>query len=899
MNFDPVGMLENAAESYIYQNIKGRPPNEQEINDVVEHLKRGFNATEQDAKKVIASLQARLTVTMDTGDSVNKKYEPWLNSRKSDIDFFYWNRYEKYLNIDKKWNKSIVATIDHVTDKILDLSGDPLQQGSWQRRGLVLGDVQSGKTANYTALINKAADAGYRVVILLSGIIENLRRQTQERLDEGFIGRSSKAALQKNQETIRKGVGNIDPRKFAMAFTTESNDFKVNTLRSISMSLNSTTEPVLFVLKKNCNSLGNLISWLIAYNIDNSTGTIDLPLLLIDDEADNASVNTRDSSDPTKINKLIRSLLKLFKRASYIGVTATPFANIFIEPDTTEEMLGDDLFPGDFIYLLSPPSNYIGSNAIFGDTPLFGHSLSLNEDAGLYFPFKHNSDLVVASIPQSLEKALNYFILVNAIRDLRGDQTEHRSMLINISRLTTIQDKVTALVIEWFHESKRDIQNYYKLNENEACRNKSIQRLKNVWAEFELVSSGFNWSQIQSSLHSAVAAIEICSVNQRSSSSNLDYEANKKNGWRIVAIGGNSLSRGLTLEGLCVSYFYRNTQMYDTLMQMGRWFGYRPGYEDLFKIWMPQDAIDWYSHITEASNGLRTEVRKMKILGLTPRDFGLKVRAHPDSLIVTARNKMKSAKTIEVWISLDGELFETPRLISAMSVIHANQTAAERLLNKLNNFKLPLLIGEKRRIWSSIPRGFILEFLKEYTNHPMNMESDVDALTNFITRHDHLKEWDVVLPGGTGDKVQTITVFDQYMLLRNINKGTGGMLRISGTKLRVGSGGITKSGLNEEEICRAEEEFHKYCPDKSAPDKAYLINGRRPILILYFVQQKIDLEQLPIGVPKDEPLIAYGIGFPRTSENAEGRYEKYVINVVEQRNVFLNDEEDDDINDDV
>ena len=389
MNFDPINMLETASQSYIYQTIQGRLPTEQEIKDVVVRFKNGFNASDQDAEKVIETLHARLTVSMDTGDSINKKetYKPWLNSRKSEIDFFYWNRYAKYLEIDKKWSKGVVATIDHVTDKMLDLLGDPLENGSWNRCGLVLGDVQSGKTANYTALINKAADAGYRVVILLSGIIENLRRQTQERLDEGFVGRSSKAALQKNQETIRKGVGNIDPKYFAMAFTTESNDFKINTLRSVNMSLLNTTQPVLFVVKKNSRSLENLILWLKTFNMDGAKNTIDLPLLLIDDEADNASVNTRSNGDPTKINKLIRTLLTLFKRSSYVGVTATPFANIFIEPDTQEEMLGDDLFPRDYIYALSPPSNYIGSNAIFGDDAKYGRSLEVIQDAELFFPF--------------------------------------------------------------------------------------------------------------------------------------------------------------------------------------------------------------------------------------------------------------------------------------------------------------------------------------------------------------------------------------------------------------------------------------------------------------------------------------------------------------------------------
>ncbi len=895
MNFDPISMLENIAQNHIYQNVQGRLPTEKEINDTVEHFRKMLNILPEDAQRVIAILQSRLTVTMDTGEAISKKdtYKPWLSGRKADIDFFYWDRYAKYLEFDKKWSRGIVSTIDSVSDRMLDLLGDPTTEGSWQRRGLVLGDVQSGKTANYVALTNKAADAGYRVIILLSGIIENLRRQTQERLDEGFIGRSSKAALQRDQKTIVKGVGNIDSRKFAMAFTTESNDFKINTVRSINMSLNNTSQPVLFVVKKNASSLSNLISWLTTYNMSGTSGTIDLPLLLIDDEADNASVNTRAATDPTKINKLIRSLLILFKRASYVGVTATPFANIFIEPDTTDEMLKDDLFPRDFIYALSPPTNYIGGNAIFGEDGKYGSTLERNEDAEKIFPFGHNNDLPVTQLPDSLIKALNYFILVNAVRDLRGDTAAHRSMLVNVSRLTSIQDKVTGIVTEWFHVVRRDIQNYYKLSESEACRNSAIRGIKSVWDEFEMSQTGFDWKTVQGALHNAASSIEIHAVNQRSSSSNLDYEARKENGWRIVAIGGNSLSRGLTLEGLCVSYFYRNTQMYDTLMQMGRWFGYRPGYEDLFKIWMPQGAIDWYSHITEATNELRAEIRRMNQANLTPADFGLRVRAHPDSLIVTARNKMRSAKTLEMWITLDGQFFETPRLISTQAAIRTNQNAASEFIASL------IVTGDaehegRHKIWKGVPRCCIIDFLQRYANHPQNMESDPSSLTEFISSSPHLSEWDVVIAGGTGGRVKSVELFEHFAIKRNVEKGSGSTLCVSGTKMRVGTAGMTRFGLIDEQVKEAKEQFFKENPDaKSVSDKGYLIPGRRPILILYYIQPDPELADLP-----DQNLIAYGVGFPRNSENGMGRLQKYVLNVVEQRNLFTYDEEDDDLIDD-
>ena len=123
---------------------------------------------------------------------------------------------------------------------------------------------------------------------------------------------------------------------------------------------------VVFVIKKNKSILNNLIRWLKSNNAD-TRGVISKSLLLSDDEADNASVNTNDpEKDPTAINKAIRELLKLFRQSSYLGITATPYANIFINPDNEDEMRGDDLFPRDFIYALSPPTNYIGAEDIFG-----------------------------------------------------------------------------------------------------------------------------------------------------------------------------------------------------------------------------------------------------------------------------------------------------------------------------------------------------------------------------------------------------------------------------------------------------------------------------------------------------------------------------------------------------
>ena len=454
----------------------------------------------------------------------------------------------------------------------------------WRRRGLVVGDVQSGKTATYTALCCKAGDAGYRLVIVLTGTLESLRRQTQERLDEEFVGRDSSGELTKIRSSRAVGVGLIDARKAANVFTSRDKDFKQALLNQLGLSLNNVHEPVLVVIKKNKRILENLEKWLTEFNAGPGK-KIDIPVLVIDDEADSASVNTRPiTEDPTEINRRIRSLLGLFTRSSYVGFTATPFANVFIDPDTDDDMLGSDLFPRDFIYSLESPTNYFGPQAIFGEEPT-ANVLREIDDAELMFPEGHKSSLLVPSLPASLLAAARAFLLCTTIRDLRGEGATHRSMLVNVSRFTAVQDQVAALLHTWLSQAQQDIRNYSQLGHGRPC---GTRRLPNCTARGKKNTSSteFDWETVQKALLTGVLPMTIQAVNQRTGAASLDYAKHRENGLRVIAVGGNSLSRGLTLEGLSTSYFFRNSQMYDTLLQMGRWFGYRDGYQDLCRVWL-------------------------------------------------------------------------------------------------------------------------------------------------------------------------------------------------------------------------------------------------------------------------------------------------------------------------
>ena len=894
-----------------------RAPTEEELKAACDMVRMMMPITDQEADAVIKKLQAALDVAMDVGVVIEREYEPWLKAKKSSIgEFYYWNRYVLYLEQDAMRTSGVISKIDEISDKVIDLAGDPTLPGALHRRGLLLGDIQSGKTANYIAVMNKAADVGYKVIILLTGTIESLRRQTQERVDEGFIGRSSKAYLQRNSQTIKKGVGSKDSRRFATGFTTESSDFKTAVVRSMNASLhNMSSEPVVFVLKKNSKTLQNLIDWLVDYNTNNQ-GVIDLPLLLIDDEADNASINTHADNDPTTINKHIRRILELFTKSSYLAVTATPFANIFILPEKNEDMTTDDLFPADYIYALDPPTNYIGGNEIFGDDAVYAKSLLPIDDAERHFPYKHKQDIVINDLPDSLYSALRYFLLANAARDIAGSKTAHRSMLVNVSRFTKVQEQIAKLIVEWLYEIQRDIRSYCKLPEEKACQNELMEALRSDWnnSEYPFCKLGVAWEDLQQNyLLDAVSAIEVRTINQRSASK-LDYTEYSDTGLRVIAVGGLSLSRGLTLEGLMVSYFHRNTQMYDTLMQMGRWFGYRDGYKDLFRIWMPDDSIGWYAHITQASNELREDISRMNRLGATPKEFGLRVRAHPTSLIVTARNKMRHAERQECWVTLDGKFFETPRFKRDITAIRNNRRRTDKLIRQIvDQCGNPVGSGNQPVFWKDVPFDLISEYVRVYENHPMNMESDGEALEKYIQKNPQFAKWDVLVYSSSNNHEMPVegTGINIRPVQRPFKKHDH-VLSVYGSKMRIGTMGLTKHGLPEDVVKDAAEAFRetkreeyilKYGTEAeqklkhiSIPDRAYLVEGRNPIIIIHYLIPE-DTQDLPdeydIGT---DVMVGYGIGFPKLA-GSEPKYAVYYVNTVEQRQNFADEIEEDQLDD--
>ena len=742
-------------------------------------------------------------LTSDTG------HEAWLVSARKQ-GWRYWPRYRDWLDV--RLSAAVIDALDRSTDTVLRLLEDPLRPGAWDRRGLVVGNVQSGKTGHYIGLVSKAADAGYKIVIVLAGLHNNLRSQTQMRLDEGFLGYETTP----REEDIRAvGVGTCDRdpsiRPNFATNRTNSGDFTTRVARNLGISPEQ--RPWLFVVKKNRTVLDRLLRWIRNHVADlHDPGTdrrvvTKLPLLMIDDEADHASVDTgeqvvdaegRPDEDhqPTAINRLVRRILHAFAQSAYVGYTATPFANIFIHEQGTTKQEGADLFPAAFMVNLAAPSDYVGSARIFGDRGEHAGTLDLvrtiDDHSGAagtgWIPLRHKNGHLPRylgeedRLPPSLEEAIDAFVLACAARRARGQTGRHSSMLIHVTRFTSVQTEV-----------HRQVEARVRLLRQRLTRridaDGTIASLKSLWegdfvrvtgraveADLDAVpENGRRWNDVESLLPDVVSDIVVKTINGTAKDA-LDYAEHEKTGLMVIAIGGDKLSRGLTIEGLCVSYFLRASRMYDTLMQMGRWFGYRPGYVDLCRLYTTSDLAEWFGHITDAADELREEFDQMAASGGTPRDYGLKVQSHP-VLMVTSRLKMRTARSL--MLSFSGTLEETVALYRTRRKLEQNLAAARALVATLGD---PEVDPERQRtgqsarwkgfLWCDVPASCVLDFLSEYRTHPVAQRVNSVLLSEFIRKmlpHGELIRWTVTLiGGGTGRDVDLRDDITVTMLKRTV-----------------------------------------------------------------------------------------------------------------------------------
>jgi hypothetical protein len=881
---------------------------EQYLDNEIDAINTGlnYNLSEDKLEIVKRELLSRHQIKMDDPFTIREgNDDPWFDPTQP-TEEKYWNRYSSLLISDKEFSLNVVNTLDRSLNEILSNLANPNNDTPSIKRGLVLGDVQSGKTATYTGLICKAADLGYKVFILLTGVMEDLRRQTQFRLDEGFVGVKSEHVLRRMTISQDRyiGVGKIDKSGKVVSLTSTEIDFKASSARILNFDLSALSYPVLFVIKKNTSVLNNLYSWLKTKNAD-PNGFIKFPMLLIDDESDNASLNTnKEDENPTAINSKIRALLSLFYKSNYIGFTATPFANIFINPDTDDDMLKEDLFPKDFITVLSPPSNYIGISSIFDEDGAYEYIIRHIDDLEEYLPIKHKKDYMMKDIPKSLRDAIYAFLLVNTIKDLKNNSRTHRSMLINISRFTKVQNRLSRTLSDHLENIRKHIK-VFGQKDDAHLQSEIIAQIRDVWRR-EYSEHISDWSMIQSNLYDSTHDIEVVTVNSSTSKDQkLNYqklEHEKTRGLRVIVVGGLSLSRGLTLEGLTISYFYRHSRMYDTLLQMARWFGYRKGYEDLCRIWLSRDLVSSYGEIAQTIAELKDDLRIMRAQGKTPKDFGLRIRSSVDSLLVTAPNKMRHSTMVIQQVSLSEAIIETPFLYADAD---KNNHNFEQILDLLKNAsKYESGPDFDNNTYTHINRDHICHLFNnlKIPEH-MNIKFNVEAIVEFINRTDSLMEWDVAFIKGSSD--QSVRISSKHTVTPvvraySVDRGLG-IISISSKHRRLGGVGDTKYGLQKNEIEAVEKAFYKDHPNidsskkkKSLGQKAYLhyMPKRRPLLMVYLIDLKNEGESRTYDlVDESQIYIGISIGIPSLNDG-QNTYVKYRINLQKVREMMGYDDDD-------
>ncbi|MGE6489645.1 Z1 domain-containing protein [Paenisporosarcina sp. NPDC076898] len=674
-----------------------------------------------------------------------------VSSKKSR---FYWVRYQQYLTKLKGWDQSTVSAIDETTDEILRSIGDPKSNEPFDFRGLVLGYVQSGKTANFTGLINKAYDEGYKLVIVLSGIHNDLRAQTQLRLEEEVLGKNN------------LGVGTIlenSATKFIHSLTTVEADI-TGIKSNISYSLSGTRN--LLVVKKNKDVLEHLK--LLLSNLIGQANGQNIPTLIIDDEADQASIDTSDKKkgeDPKTINRLIREIVTLFDQKVYVGYTATPFANLLIGIDQEDSDAGIDLYPKDFLIGLPKPEDYCGPDEFFNtnedsddDRPSL--IIDIGEEQKLFDDIKKKDQFdKVAVVPPKMREALFAFLITVAIRTLRGQINTHNSMLIHTSRFTSVQNTLKDVVEAEFSNivnavrydpSSKYIKEIQKLYESEFVK-KTNQWNSAVGSEYKI----FEWESVFQQMKKSSRTIKVMEINGESNDA-LEYHNYKEKGLNVIAIGGDKLSRGLTLEGLTISYYYRNTLMYDTLMQMGRWFGYRKAYIDLCRIYTSNEIQSHFEHLAVAMKELRGEFDNLSEEILTPSDYAIRMMAHP-KMMLTSALKMRNA--IASYQNYSGKMHQT-RLFSKEKIAYqTNMKVASNLINDIQSNILEVERKDKKEkgktkyhVAEDVPVEAILTFLKDYYPYEKATKSSPQSMIEYINllnkEHDRLSKWKVIIVEG-------------------------------------------------------------------------------------------------------------------------------------------------------
>lgn len=755
------------ADSYLPEGEITMDDIERELPTIISAIKlyKTYDGSPIDEDIVKNIIIANTTITVVPSSSILNDEEGanWLTEFKSHHpEWKFWTDYKRSLKLPQ----TAIMEIDRTTDFILDRMCSPQKEGNWYRAGLVVGHVQSGKTGNYIGLINKAMDVGYKLILVFTGTFNDLRSQTQSRIDRDAIGKITDPQLP--QFGNRIGVGRYANHPNIINLTSSNFNGDFGSLGTNIGGVLRATDPTIMVCKKNSSILSNILK-LFSQDASKAEDGLpiinNLPLLMIDDECDSASVNVAFNRDEiAAINRKIRAILGLFSQRAYVGYTATPYANIFISPDPDDiheyiddvfrgttyryRLNRDDLFPKNFIINLNAPSNYIGPNVLFGisengdDDGEKGKELPIIDYITDGYESVRRGD-VPDFLPNSLKEAIRLFIVSTAIRRARGQKRAHCSMLINVSQYVDWMDQIGRMVQEETyglcdkcqlinnHPSlKQELKSLYdnkiKPSHDTICEDHEDWARLLMWPEWEEVVNELPNVAIKLSKEVRVIHSKRSDADEDLNYERLNYadyenqEREINNGLYVIAVGGNVLARGLTLEGLTTSYFFRSSKTFDTLMQMGRWFGYRDGYIDVCRLYVCQDVANDFYNIAVSTQRMREDFNDMCERGIRPRDYGLKVMTFPGSLEATARNKF--GVTVPGQLSLNKTTLQASQLYRREDIIQNNKKVVLDFLGKLGQSqKLKRHEVDMPHLFWNCGADAIMEFVESFKTATIQM----------------------------------------------------------------------------------------------------------------------------------------------------------------------------------
>ncbi len=680
---------------------------------------------------------------IDNDPSMHTDWDPEATSR------FYWRKQREFLmevlakRGDKEQAAQIINSIDFETEHILKNMENPLRP-KFDSRGLVVGYVQSGKTANFTALISKAADAGYRFIIVLAGIHDELRQQTQIRIDRELSGHNNL-----NLEGDFVEWNNFEePRRWYNLTSAgwldgvETGEFSGKGINKFKDVFLSKERPVIAIIKKNVRIMERLIKWI---SQSEESDRVNVPVLIIDDEADQASVDgnaNKEDTDPAKTNAKIRTIINLFTRTGYVGYTATPFANVFIKHDSDHDELGQDLYPRNFIHSLPEPPGYFGTRRIFYDNL---DSYFVKEISDPKLDKKELTDR--GNITDDLVMSIYSFLFAIAIRKLRGHQMSPMSMMINVDHRVTKMNRIGEIVTSYM---KDILPNHFNKLELNKALNNYLSDCKILNSKLNLTNSFFKNDIIINEVIEIIKSKEIkVRILNSSNQDKLDYA--KEPSMKVIAIGGNKLSRGLTLDGLSITYYLRESKQFDTLLQMGRWFGYRKGYEDLVRIYTSETLWTQYRDLAIVELEFRANIQEMIDDDKKPREFAVGVRQIL-GLLPTAKNRLGAA-VLEDYFG--GSQVSITRLtLEKPDIIDLNMVAVEKLINRINSSGIQYIDKSSNdyptKLALDVDNKPILEFLNEFhiavDSIGNSLEFQKDQLLKYINKRiskNEFSKWNI------------------------------------------------------------------------------------------------------------------------------------------------------------